>query len=99
MMCGGASQNKTPEGEELELFNSCKAIVEAAAGTTFETFTPVAYTSQVVAGTIFQVKFCVGGDAHVHAKILRPLPHTGAPASVMEGGFAAGQTAESAFAF
>ena len=96
MMCGGASQNKIPEGEELAYFIECKAIVEAAAGASFETFTPVAYTSQVVAGTNFQVKYNVG-DSYVHAKIFRPLPHTGEPASV--SAFAAGQTADSAFDF
>ena len=97
MMCGGASANKIPDADELAFFIECKAIVEAAAGASYDAFTPICFTSQVVAGTNFCVKFNVGGDAHVHAKIFRPLPHTGAPASV--SGFVADQSADSAFAF
>ena len=94
-MCGGASNVKIPDADETQFFVECKAIVEAAASATYETFTPVHFTSQVVAGTNFQVKFNVGGDAHVHAKIFRPLPHTGAPAEV--SAFKAGQDATSEF--
>jgi len=41
----------------------------------------VHFTSQVVAGLIYQVKYKVGND-YVHAKIFKPLPHTGQPAQV-----------------
>ena len=82
MMCGGVSDNKIPDIDEQQFFTECKAIVEDAACATYDTFTAVCFTSQVVAGTNFQIKFNVGGDVHVHAKIFRPLLYTGNPASV-----------------
>ena len=94
-MCGGASAVKIPDAEEAQFFVECKAMVEAAASATYETFVPVHFTSQVVAGTNFQIKYNVGGDDHVHAKIFRPLPHTGAPAEVKS--FNAGHNATAEF--
>ena len=82
MMCGGHSNLKTPDAEDHEEFNSWKPAVEAACGETYATFEVVGYTSQVVAGTNFQLKIHVGDQKYVHAKVFRPLPHTGNPASV-----------------
>ena len=42
-------------------------------------FEPVGYTTQVVAGTNFRVKYKVGDNDYVHAQVFVPLPHTGAP--------------------
>ena len=38
----------------------------------------------MVAGTIFLMAVRVEGDEHIHVKIIRPLPHTGKPPSVMD---------------
>jgi len=45
----------------------------------FEKFKVIGYTSQVVAGTIFQVKIRVseGEQGCIHIRLLRSLPHTG----------------------
>ena len=57
------------EGEWRDQFASYQAIVEEKAGRTFEIFQPVKFTSQVVAGAIFHIKYCVGGDQFVHARV------------------------------
>ena len=69
---------KVPAAEELQLFTEFKGMIEAEAGKQFGTFEAVKYTSQVVAGINFQIKYNVG-DSHIHAKVFKPLPHTGAP--------------------
>jgi len=58
-----------------------KGDIEAQAGGVFETFDPVSYSSQVVAGTNYFVKIDVG-SSHIHARIYKPLPHTGAAPSL-----------------
>jgi len=47
---------------------------------------PVGIRQQVVAGMNYWVKIQVGGgDAdYIHAKIFKPLPHTGQPAQLVE---------------
>jgi hypothetical protein len=51
---------------------------------------PLFNQTQVVAGTVYHVKINTGSD-HVHARIFKPLPHTGAPATLQKavGGFSA----------
>jgi len=77
MMTGGHSEARVPDEEHLEKFNSWKETVEAQAGKTFEHFQAVGYIQQVVAGMVYHVKYNVGGDDHIHAKVFQPLPHTG----------------------
>ena len=80
-MMGGHSAYKQPTEEEREFFIAQRETVQQhAGGNHFEQFEVVHFTSQVVAGLIYQVKYSVGGGDHVHAKIFKPLPHTGQPA-------------------
>merc|ERR1719428_2178967 len=88
-MCGGHSAPKdvedTEDGNELkEIVAGLKSKVEEKLEKTFGTFTPIKYTTQVVAGIIYQVKVDVGDNKYVHAKIVKPLPHTGNPPELME---------------
>lgn len=77
-MMGGHSAYKQPTDEEREFFIlQREAVQQQAGGNQFEQFEVVHFTSQVVAGLIYQVKYSVGGGEHVHAKIFKPLPHTG----------------------
>ncbi len=50
--------------------------MQAKAGQEFEQFEAVLYTQQVVAGMNFNVKYKVGEDRYVHARVFQPLPHT-----------------------
>ena len=83
MMCGGHSAFKTPEADDIEFFNLCKADIQAKAGKEFSVFEPHHFTTQVVAGTIFQVAIKVDDGSFIHAKIVRFLPHTGKAPEVM----------------
>ena len=53
-----------------------------AVGTNHETFEITGYTTQVVAGLNYQLKIHVGDNQYIHAKVYKPLPHTGNPPSV-----------------
>ncbi|GMH74958.1 hypothetical protein TrRE_jg9348 [Triparma retinervis] len=88
-ICGGHSTVELTE-EVIALAVGLKTDVENTLSSTFETFEPVAMTTQVVAGTVYHVKINTGSD-HVHARIFKPLPHTGAPATLQKavGGFSA----------
>ena len=75
-MCGGHSQVRDADEDERAMFVGLKGEIETLAGEQYSEFEIVGCTSQVVAGTIFWVKIRTN-NAHVHAKIIRPLPHTG----------------------
>jgi len=51
------------------------------------------YKQQVVAGMKYKVKMSVG-DEFWHCDIVKPLPHTGEPAFVLEGSLVKNKTAE-----
>ena len=82
-MMGGHSAAKTDE-EGLHVIAGYKGIVEGFLGASYTTFEPISYTTQVVAGTVYQAKIRVDGGDVVHAKIFKPLPHTNEAESVMD---------------
>ena len=53
-----------------------KGAIETKLGSTLKNLQPVAYTSQVVTGTIFQIKY-ESDHGTVHAKVFKPLPESG----------------------
>ena len=71
-----------PDDEHKALFGGLKAEIEAQAGTTYGSLEPVAYTKQVVAGMIFQVRYKTDSGDFIHVKVFKPLPHTGQPCQV-----------------
>ena len=81
-MMGGHSAPKT-DADGLQKIAGYQSLVQGHLNREFETFEPVHYTTQVVAGTVYQAKVKVGGDEHIHIKIFEPLPHTNEAASVM----------------
>lgn len=94
MMPGGHSAPHT-DADGLDHIKSYQAVVEAHTGTSYATFEPVSYTTQVVAGTNYKAKVHIGDGQYIHVKIHQPLPHTGNPAHVME--HSSGHTADEAF--
>ena len=85
MLAGGHSQEKDAQSEECDwkdLFAELKAKVEEKVGKTFDEWTAIRYTSQVVAGTKFNIKFHIGGDNYIHVQVFNPLPYTGQPPEV-----------------
>jgi cystatin-A/B len=99
MIVGGMKPGmKDCEAEHQDLVNKVKAAIEEKADAKYEeTFNAVCFTSQVVAGTNFWIKVNhgEGENDHIHVKIFRPLPHTGAPEEVSE--VVVGQTREAEF--
>ena len=73
-LMGGASEWKAivADDEMDVLFRGAKAQIEAAAGDniTYTTFKPLKYTSQVVAGTIYQVLIEIDGDEEGEKEII-----------------------------
>ena len=95
-MVGGHSDVKDVDDEIKETLEAFKAAIEEKAAKTFETFEPVKYTKQVVAGMIYHIKVNVG-DEFIHARVFQPLPHTGEPAQCQA--VVSGQTADSEMVF
>ncbi|KAL8560165.1 hypothetical protein ACOMHN_021660 [Nucella lapillus] len=76
-MCGGLGEVSPVTPEVTEICKNLKAEVEGKAGKKFDTYNPLTFASQVVAGVNYFVKIEVDGDEHVHVRIFQPLPHTG----------------------
>mmetsp|Transcript_36118 Transcript_36118/g.95170 ORF Transcript_36118/g.95170 Transcript_36118/m.95170 type:complete len:98 (-) Transcript_36118:449-742(-) len=52
-------------------------IQSAVPEISFTMMQPLAFTTQVVAGTNYKIKVKVAENSFVHVKIFKPLPHTG----------------------
>lgn len=78
---GGHSDEKDVDEEKMALFKQeFKSVIETKSGKVYNTFEPLAYTHQVVAGTIYKIKIRVDDNKIILAKVFKPLPHTGEPA-------------------
>mmetsp|Transcript_11630 Transcript_11630/g.23158 ORF Transcript_11630/g.23158 Transcript_11630/m.23158 type:complete len:110 (+) Transcript_11630:134-463(+) len=91
-VCGGHSgANPVEEGSDIAVLvlELKDAILEAAGAPPADSIVPLTFRQQVVAGMIYHVKVSSGSDC-IHARIFKPLPHTGQPAVVQkaQGGFA-----------
>jgi cystatin-A/B len=76
VLAGGHSAPRSPNEEERNFLTTpqIRQMVGDACGFPLDTLDPIKITSQVVAGTNYQVKYHVGGTKYVHAKFFRPLP-------------------------
>ena len=74
MLVGGFDEVKEVDEEVKVIALNMKGKAEEALGETFEVFEPILYTSQVVAGTNYNVKVHVGDERFIHMKIYVPLP-------------------------
>jgi len=81
-MVGGLGESKVATAEVQAMCDKLRGEIEGKAGKKFEQFQAHSYGTQVVAGTNYFVKINVGGDECVHARIFKPLPHTGEPPNV-----------------
>eukprot|EP00045_Choanoeca_perplexa_P002093 m.22982 g.22982 ORF g.22982 m.22982 type:complete len:94 (+) comp11315_c0_seq2:902-1183(+) len=72
-MVGGASAVREADDDIKQIAQNIRGDVEAKAGASFSKFEATHYTSQVVAGTIFNIKIDTG-DAFTHVKVFRSLP-------------------------
>ena len=77
-MLGAPSAPKT-DAEGLAVIGGFRELVEGHANKQFSEWTPVSYTTQVVAGTNYQAKVKVGDGEYIHVKIYEPLPGGDAP--------------------
>ena len=76
-LAGGHSNEKPIDDEHRAKFMDMKSTVEAKAGKTFGEFEPISYTQQVVAGTVYHIKFKVGDAKYMVARVFVPLPCNG----------------------
>ena len=60
-----------------------KGSIESELGQQFNRFELVDFTTQVVAGIIYLMRVQVDEDEFLHVKIIKPLPYTNLPPSVM----------------
>jgi len=98
-MCGAPTEViECAEGsDEQTMFTAMRPQMEEKHGKAFEMFDIVHYTTQVVAGTNYQVKIQIGAEEWAHAKIYKKLPHEGEEKELTA--WMAGQTADSAIDF
>ena len=83
-MCGGFGQAKAADESIVAICNDIKGQTESHLNATYNTFEPINYTSQVVAGTNFMIKVKVGDADYIHIKVHRPLPCNGTELKLMD---------------
>ena len=81
-MVGGFGEEREMIEEVALMVAALKEDIEVQAGETFETFDPISYKSQVVAGINYDVTVRTGDEKSVVVRIFKPLPHTGEPPKV-----------------
>ena len=79
---GGTTPLQQPDNETQTITNQLKNEILQQAGVEANVFELVGYKSQVVAGTNFFLKIKISDDQAIHARVFRPLPHTGEGPSV-----------------
>ena len=83
-MPGGNSAAQSPTGPEDEIYEILKTPgIKNALGV--EELNVHSYTTQVVAGTRYQVKLSAGDGSFWHFSIIKPLPHTGEAPFIQAG--------------
>jgi len=76
-ICGGTSEPQAASPEVQAICDQLRADLEGKADRKFAEFKAVVVSTQVVAGTNYFVKIHIGNEDYVHARIFKPLPHTG----------------------
>ena len=74
MLPGGFDEVKEIDEETRVLALNMKEKAEEMLGETFDVFEPILYTTQVVAGTNYNIKVHIGEEVFIHMKIYVPLP-------------------------
>ena len=74
MLAGGFDEVKEIDEEVKVLALNMKEKAEEILGETFKVFEPILYTTQVVAGTNYNIKVHIGDERFIHMKIYVPLP-------------------------
>jgi len=94
MKSGGFKESSPVEEEQIAIANQVKAQVESHLGKSLTEYSPISFTSQVVAGINYLIKVKTGEAEYIHIKVHKPLPYKSEDPSVME--VSTGHTLESA---
>ena len=84
MTCGGFSEVRDATPEEQQILDGVKESAEEQLGTSFQEWTLHSFSTQVVAGVIYMMRVAVDDGEVVHVKVIKPLPHTNQPPSIMK---------------
>jgi len=85
MMPGGLKPPQPINDESRTLALQMKPQIEAKAGRTFSSFTPVEFSTQVVSGVNYFVKIDIGEGEFIIARIYRDLQRNASVHSVKTG--------------
>ncbi len=87
-ICGGASAVQEATEEVQAILEGVRdELATHLDGVDVSTLTAISHSTQVVAGLIYLVKARCGDTNDgkvVHVKIIKPLPHTNLPPSIMK---------------
>ena len=85
-MAGGFKPAQDADADVQTILDGVREDLAARLqGVDVSTVTALSYSTQVVAGVIYLIKARCGADNGpiVHVKIIKPLPHTNQPPSIM----------------
>jgi cystatin-A/B len=81
-MMGGFGEEKPVTDEVRTMCETMKSNIQDHVGKSFDTWEPVSFKTQVVAGTNYNVKVKVGDNEYIHVKLFKALPCNGGNVSL-----------------
>jgi len=81
--------------EEQAILDGLKESAQEELGASFQDWTLHSFSTQVVAGIIYMMRVVVDNGEVLHVKVIKPLPHTQQPPSIMQ--IARGKTLDDDF--
>ncbi|KAG8450062.1 hypothetical protein GDO86_002616 [Hymenochirus boettgeri] len=76
-LCGGLGAKKPVDDSVRDICGKMKAEFFQRSGMNTDTFEPVEYKTQLVAGVNYFIKVHVGDEEYAHLRVYKTLPHAG----------------------
>jgi len=76
-MPGGLTYARPVDSEARKIALQVRSSAQQNLGRSFDTYVPISYKTQVVAGVNYFIKIKVGPSDYIHVRIFQSLPYDG----------------------
>ncbi|XP_030254241.1 cystatin-A1-like [Sparus aurata] len=74
IMFGGWSETRDADKETQWICDQVRSLVQGETNKIYQEYRAIKYRIQVVAGTNYLIKVCVGGPSYIHLSVFQALP-------------------------
>ncbi|XP_030254233.1 cystatin-A1-like [Sparus aurata] len=71
---GGWSETRDADKETQWICDQVRSLVQGKTNKIYQEYRAIKYRTQVVAGTNYLIKVCVGGPSYIHLLVFQALP-------------------------